>query len=64
MKERAYAKINLCLDVVGRRDDGYHELKMIMVPVLLATPVIFLVILSAIMPMRVGMKIETIPWMA
>jgi len=33
MKERAYAKINLCLDVVGRRDDGYHELKMIMVPV-------------------------------
>ena len=33
MKERAYAKINLCLDVVGRRDDGYHELKMIMVPI-------------------------------
>ncbi len=33
MKERAYAKINLCLDVVGKREDGYHELKMIMVPV-------------------------------
>lgn len=33
MKERAYAKINLCLDVVGEREDGYHELKMIMVPV-------------------------------
>ena len=33
MKERAYAKINLCLDVAGRRDDGYHELKMIMVPI-------------------------------
>ena len=32
MKDRAYAKINLCLDVVGRREDGYHELKMIMVP--------------------------------
>lgn len=32
MKDRAYAKINLCLDVVKRRDDGYHELKMIMVP--------------------------------
>ena len=30
MKERAYAKINLCLDVVGQREDGYHELKMIM----------------------------------
>ena len=33
MKERAYAKINLCLDVKGRRDDGYHELEMIMVPI-------------------------------
>lgn len=33
MKDRAYAKINLCLDVAGRRDDGYHELKMIMVPI-------------------------------
>lgn len=33
MKERAYAKINLCLDVVGKREDGYHELRMIMVPV-------------------------------
>ncbi len=33
MKERAYAKINLCLDVVGEREDGYHELNMIMVPV-------------------------------
>ena len=33
MKERAYAKINLCLDVVGQREDGYHELKMIMVPI-------------------------------
>ncbi|MEA4874427.1 4-(cytidine 5'-diphospho)-2-C-methyl-D-erythritol kinase [Anaerorhabdus sp.] len=32
MKERAYAKINLSLDVVKRRDDGYHELNMIMVP--------------------------------
>lgn len=33
MRERAYAKINLCLDVAGKRDDGYHELKMIMVPI-------------------------------
>lgn len=33
MKERAYAKINLCLDVAGKRDDGYHELNMIMVPI-------------------------------
>lgn len=33
MKDRAYAKINLCLDVAGAREDGYHELKMIMVPI-------------------------------
>lgn len=33
MKDRAFAKINLCLDVAGARDDGYHELKMIMVPI-------------------------------
>ena len=33
MKQRAYAKINLCLDVAGIREDGYHDLKMIMAPV-------------------------------
>lgn len=27
---KAYAKINLALDVVGRREDGYHEVRMIM----------------------------------
>ena len=28
--EKAYAKLNLSLDVTGRRDDGYHELCMLM----------------------------------
>lgn len=27
---RAMAKINLALDVIGRREDGYHEVRMIM----------------------------------
>ncbi|MDR2546944.1 MAG: 4-(cytidine 5'-diphospho)-2-C-methyl-D-erythritol kinase [Lachnospiraceae bacterium] len=27
---KAYAKLNLGLDVIGRRPDGYHELRMIM----------------------------------
>ena len=27
---KAYAKINLGLDVIRRRPDGYHEVKMIM----------------------------------
>lgn len=35
MKIRAYAKVNLALDVVARRDDGYHELAMIMAPIAL-----------------------------
>lgn len=30
MKINAYAKINIGLDVLGRRDDGYHEVRMIM----------------------------------
>ncbi|KYH34943.1 4-diphosphocytidyl-2-C-methyl-D-erythritol kinase [Clostridium tepidiprofundi DSM 19306] len=30
MEIKAYAKINISLDVVGKRDDGYHLLKMIM----------------------------------
>ena len=28
--EQAYAKLNISLDVVGRRDDGYHDLVMVM----------------------------------
>ncbi len=30
MKVKALAKINLGLDVVRRREDGYHEVRMIM----------------------------------
>jgi len=33
MKKKAFAKINLCLDVISRREDGYHELEMVMVPI-------------------------------
>ena len=28
--KNAYAKINLGLDVIRRREDGYHEVKMVM----------------------------------
>lgn len=31
-REKAYAKINLFLNVVSRRTDGYHELEMVMAP--------------------------------
>lgn len=30
MKIKAYAKVNISLDVVGKREDGYHLLEMIM----------------------------------
>lgn len=30
IKEKAYAKINISLDVTGRREDGYHDMAMIM----------------------------------
>ena len=30
IREKAYAKINLSLDVTGRREDGYHEMVMVM----------------------------------
>ena len=30
IKETAYAKINLGLDIIGKRADGYHEVSMIM----------------------------------
>lgn len=33
MKRRAYAKINLALNVLGVRADGYHEIESLMVPI-------------------------------
>ena len=40
IKEVAYAKINLGLDIIGRREDGYHEVSMIMQSVGLCDEVI------------------------
>ena len=33
MKIKAYAKINLGLDVLSKQEDGYHELHMVMLPI-------------------------------
>ena len=33
IKEKAYAKLNLSLEVIGKREDGFHELETIMVPI-------------------------------
>lgn len=35
MKVKAHAKINLALDVVRKREDGYHDLEMVMAPITL-----------------------------
>lgn len=40
-QEKAYAKINLSLDVLGKREDGYHELCMVMETVDLADTLTF-----------------------
>lgn len=37
--EPAYAKLNLALDILGRRPDGYHELRMVMQSIDLADEV-------------------------
>jgi 4-diphosphocytidyl-2-C-methyl-D-erythritol kinase len=44
---RAPAKLNLFLESLGRRDDGFHELETLMVPIRLFDSVSFLPILSA-----------------
>ena len=30
---RSYAKINICLNITGKRENGFHELDMVMVPI-------------------------------
>ena len=41
MIERAPAKINLSLAVLGKRDDGFHEMEMVMTTVDLADRLTF-----------------------
>lgn len=40
MHIKAYAKLNLTLDILGRRDDGYHDLRMVMQSVGLADEIV------------------------
>ena len=36
MEVQAYAKLNLTLDILGKREDGYHDLRMVMQSITLA----------------------------
>ena len=38
---KSYAKINICLNVVGKKEDGYHELDMIILPLELHDSILF-----------------------
>ena len=40
MKIGVPAKINLSLRILGRREDGFHELETLMVPVPAAPPIV------------------------
>ena len=40
--ESAYAKLNLALDILGRRPDGYHDMRMVMQSIDLADQVTLL----------------------
>jgi len=42
VKIRAFAKINLVLDVIGRRPDGYHEVEMILQSIDLHDDLVFM----------------------
>lgn len=39
--EYAYAKINLALEIIKKRDDGFHELKSLMIPITLKDEIVF-----------------------
>ena len=36
MEIQAFAKLNLTLDILGKREDGYHDLRMVMQSITLA----------------------------
>ena len=44
---KSYAKINICLNVVGKRKDGYHELDMIILPLELHDSILFKELVNA-----------------
>src|SRR6185503_5409156 len=56
---RAPAKLNLFLDVLGRRGDGFHDLETLMVPVRLADQVSIVPTLSSALPGDIHLDVHT-----
>jgi 4-diphosphocytidyl-2-C-methyl-D-erythritol kinase len=55
---RAPAKLNLFLDLLGRRDDGFHEVETLMVPIRLYDSVSFLPIRPAGNPQQAQIELS------
>ena len=56
VKERANAKINLYLDVISKRDDGFHDIKTVMHSISLADEVTVIYRPSAVTSIRLSLK--------
>ena len=59
METKAWAKLNLTLDVLGKRADGYHELRMVMQTVDLCDHITVETGTGA--PLRVGTDLGFLP---
>lgn len=59
LEEKAYAKLNLTLDVLGKREDGYHALSSIMQPITLCDELTLT--LGTGEPWQVRADVEAIP---
>jgi 4-diphosphocytidyl-2-C-methyl-D-erythritol kinase len=58
---KAHGKINLALDIIGRRPDGYHEVSMIMQSVSLADELVFEKTDEAGLKLRFGSENSILP---
>lgn len=59
LQDTAWGKLNLTLDVLGKREDGYHDLKMVMCSVSLGDKVSLT--LGTRAPWRISCSMDSIP---
>ena len=59
MEQTAYAKINLSLDVLGKREDGYHIVRMIMQTIDISDDLVFETLDSECSPMEITLATDS-----